>query len=104
MFASASHQPVLELVCQLCLLHKQHDTVLRSAFVVLLCAVFHPVTAFPLQEGKIDKRTGDPDAGGKTSGQKAVRLTRAPALCQLHRPSSRLASLMFECIVCEWLV
>ena len=24
------------------------------------------------QEGKIDKRTGDPDAGGKTSGQKAV--------------------------------
>ena len=26
-----------------------------------------------LQPGKVDKRTGDPEAGGKTSGQKAVR-------------------------------
>ena len=30
--------------------------------------------ALAAQEGKIDKRHGDPDAGGKNSGQKAVRI------------------------------
>jgi hypothetical protein len=40
------------------------------------------VAALAEQEGKIDKRHGDPDAGGKNSGQKAVRLLNpTPQLC-----------------------
>ena len=47
----------------------------------LTCAVL-PL----LQPGKIDKRTGDPEAGGKTSGQKAVRLyhTRISTSTRIH--------------------
>ena len=36
-----------------------------------------------LQPGKVDKRTGDPEAGGKTSGQKAVRLLSNPCVPRL---------------------
>ncbi len=36
-----------------------------------------------LQPGKVDKRTGDPEAGGKTSGQKAVRTSTCVFLVRL---------------------
>ena len=42
---------------------------------------------FKPEEGKIDKRHGDPEAGGKTSGQKVSRLrpccsnAKRPVLC-----------------------
>ena len=63
------------MLCRCCALFMSCVCVLHAAAAVLLCGSLYRVLdqcCAAEQEGKIDKRHGDPDAGGKNSGQKAV--------------------------------
>ena len=75
---------LIQGVSDACVLVFRGMLLLRSAQLPFPHVVTVTVAAWRLQEGKIDKRHGDPDAGGKNSGQKAVRYEQIAVCALIH--------------------